>query len=84
MSIGSCEGVLMFPTYCSAVEVFGHAENQCFTVRDALGFVAPFPSNLDGSFDRFSSSVHGKNHVEVEVLCDKLGKSRENVIVKSP
>lgn len=64
------------------MEVFRNAENQGFSLRDIFRLVSPFAGDLDGGFDGFGASVHGHDHVKVEILCDELGEAGEDIIVE--
>ncbi len=70
-------------THCSSMEVLGHAENEGFSLGDTLGFVAPFPGNLDGCLDRLRARVHRHDHVEAEELGDEFRKAWEDIVVES-
>jgi hypothetical protein len=71
-------------SYSSTVEVLTHTENKGFVLGDAFRLVTPFSGDLDGGLDGLGTSVHGQNHVEVEILCDELGEPGEHIVVKCP
>ena len=45
-------------TYCPAVEVLSHTEDNGFILGYPLDFVTPFPSNFDSGLDCFRAGVH--------------------------
>jgi hypothetical protein len=52
-------------------------------MRNALGFITPFPGNFDSRLHCLSSRVHRQDHLEAKHLCDVLSEAREDIIVKS-
>lgn len=69
-------------TYRPSVEVFSHTEHHGLALWDALDLVAPFPRDLEGSLDSLGTGVHREHHVEAEIVRHKLGKAREDIVVK--
>lgn len=61
--------------------LFG-TEHQRLVMRNALGFISPFPRDLDSSLYSLRSRVHGQHHVEAEQFRDILGKSWEYIVIK--
>lgn len=66
----------------AAVEVFLHAEDKCFVLRDLLRLVAPFPRDLDCGLHGLCAGVHGEHHIEAHHRSDLLGEAREDIVVE--
>ena len=64
------------------MKVAFHAQHYGFTLGDAFLHVCPLPRELDGSLNRFSTSVHGKDHVVSEHLGDLLGEATKDAVVE--
>lgn len=54
------------------MEIPLRTKDSGLSVRNTFNCVSPFPSELKGCFDRFSSGIHGQNHVVVEHLKIKV------------
>lgn len=65
------------------MEVVLCAKHNSLVLGNALDLVSPFAGDLDAGLNSLGTSVHGQDHVEAEIACNKLGKAREDVIVES-
>lgn len=64
------------------MEVLGDAEDEGFVFGDAFHLVAPFPGDLDCSFDGLGAGVHGEHHIELEVAGYEFGEAGEDIVVE--
>ena len=64
------------------MKVTSRAENHCLTICDTLLLVCPLASELESSLNRFSTSVHWKDHIVSEHIRDLLRKSAKNRVVE--
>ena len=64
------------------MEVLFHSENYCLAIWNFFRLVTPLSRNLDGCLHSFRTSVHGKHHFITKHSCDRLGKSREHIVVE--
>lgn len=69
-------------TYCTTVEVVLRAQDDRLVLRNTLDLISPLTSDLNTGLDSLCTRVHGQNHIEAEVLSDKLGEAWKDIVVE--
>lgn len=64
------------------MEILRNTDHESLVLWYSLVLVPPLPGNFKGGFDCLCSSIHRQDHVEVEILCDELCESREDIVVE--
>lgn len=65
------------------MEVVFRTQDDRLVLRNTLNLVSPLTSDLNTGLDSLGARVHGQNHIEAEVLSDKLGETWEDIVIKS-